>query len=137
MNKEEAIKRLNEYLKPGSNVYTILRHVSKSGMSRSISIVCVDRETNEIISLDYFAHIVLDRKIDRNNGGLKIQGAGMDMGFALVYDLGRVMYPDGFVCCDIRETEYNCKSNDHSNGEPRGKGLWHNDGGYAFHHNWL
>ena len=37
--RDEAIANLREILKPGDTVYTILRHVSKSGMSRVIDAV--------------------------------------------------------------------------------------------------
>ena len=35
--RDEARERLLEMLRPGDTVHTILRHVSRSGMSRSIS----------------------------------------------------------------------------------------------------
>lgn len=35
----EAIAKLREWLKPGDTVYTILEHVSSSGMSRSIRVL--------------------------------------------------------------------------------------------------
>ena len=37
--KAEALARLREWLKPGDTVYTILEHVSSSGMSRAIRFV--------------------------------------------------------------------------------------------------
>lgn len=36
--KDEAAERLREILKPGDTVYCILRHVSRSGMQRRISL---------------------------------------------------------------------------------------------------
>jgi hypothetical protein len=56
-------------------------------------------------------------------------GAGMDMGFALVYNLSRSLYPNGFDC--IGES---CPSNDHVNGYNRSH---HADGGYALQQSWL
>ena len=35
----EAMEYLHQYLKPGDKVYTILRQVSRSGMSRHISVL--------------------------------------------------------------------------------------------------
>jgi hypothetical protein len=32
--KERALKRLHELIKPGDTVYTSVKHVSRSGMSR-------------------------------------------------------------------------------------------------------
>lgn len=37
--RQEAIERLREILKPGDTVYTIIRHVSRSGMQRSIQLL--------------------------------------------------------------------------------------------------
>jgi hypothetical protein len=62
----------------------------------------------------------------------------MDVGFELVYNLGRVLWPKGFAC-----SGKSCPSNDHSN-EPRKYdrekfvGQVHTgDGGYALNHRWL
>ena len=41
--RQDAIERLRSMLAPGDSVYTILRHVSRSGMSRSISLVIPDQ----------------------------------------------------------------------------------------------
>lgn len=66
-------------------IYCKLNHVSKSGMSRSISLhVVIEGELNKI---DYFVSQLIDYKIDQKNGGIKISGCGMDMGFALVDQL--------------------------------------------------
>lgn len=54
---------------------------------------------------------------DNDLGGIRIGGCGMDMGFALVYDLGRVLYPKGV------KKGYS--------GSPE------TDGGYALKHEWL
>lgn len=73
----------------------------------------------------------------------------MDMGFAVVYDLGRVMFPDGFGVAgkypngsDGRPTtkEMAAKAVEIGatfrgrNGDPSG---WDNDGGYALKQRWL
>ena len=42
--RTNAIERLRAILPPGSTVYTILRHVSRSGMSRRIDVYALDRE---------------------------------------------------------------------------------------------
>jgi hypothetical protein len=133
----EAVERLNAWVKPGDTLYTILRHRASSGMSRSISVIAM--RDGQIIDLDYSASRALSIKIDQKNGGLIMRGAGMDMGFQIVYQLGYVLYRDGFGCIGD-----GCHSNDHSNGdrdytrnseslEPH----WHRDGGYAFRHSWL
>ena len=132
--QELAIEELREMLKPGDTVHTILRHVSRSGMSRSIS--CVVQGEGGPYDIDYLVRRALDMKFDRANSGLKIGGCGMDMGFSLVYDLSRTLFQGRFPCAGK-----NCPSNDHSNppypkrrkGTPR----QHSDGGYALNHRWL
>lgn len=70
-------------------VYAKLNHVSASGMSRSISLkINIEGELNDIT---FFAARVLGDKIDAKNGGIKITGCGMDMGFALYDNLMHVM----------------------------------------------
>ena len=58
--------------------------------------------------------------LHHTTGGLVIGGCGMDMGFHVVYNLGRAMWPDGTP--DPHGTR---------NGEPD------RDGGYALKHRWL
>ena len=117
---EKATQELRAILKPGNKVYTILRHVSKSGMSRSISMFVVKK--GERLDITYWASRVLEDRIDQKNDGIVITGAGMDMGFSLVYSLGWRLFPKGFK-------------------DP--KGYWRNeplkyetDGGYALKQEW-
>lgn len=129
MTKEEATERLKELLKPGDTVYTILRHVSSSGMTRDISLVILkpDQQGIRPFHADYHAATLLELK--EKNNGVRIPGCGMDMGFALVYELSRTLWPDGFDC--IGE---GCPSNDHVNREETSH---HRDGGYALKQAWL
>lgn len=41
--RQEAIQHLRELIKPGDKVYTVLRHVSRSGMTRGIDVYYVPR----------------------------------------------------------------------------------------------
>lgn len=151
--KQEAITKLRQWIKPGDVITTVLRHVSRSGMQRSISLMIpLD---GEVFALDYYAARAAERKIDRENGGVKIGGCGMDMGFALVYDLARDLWPDGYGCIGEK-----CRSNDHANGDRdrtpheehatgpdhicttkpetcKARKHWHTDGGYALQQRWL
>ncbi len=117
--KRDAITVLLEVLKPGSRVYTILRHVSKSGMQREISLVIVDPRDNELFTLDYLVSRALGYRIGKH-GGLVCGGAGMDMGYHLVYNLGRALWPQGTP-----------KPHGTRNGQPD------RDGGHALKHMWL
>lgn len=133
--QHEAIKRLREEIKPGGTIYTILRHVSGSGMSRSISLIQIKR--GQTYDWSYLVAKAIGEKIDQKHDGIKIQGAGMDMGFELVYRLSSKLYGHkrGYPCLGDK-----CPSNTHTNDynapRGRGKGIRHNDG-YAISHRWL
>lgn len=114
--REDAIAKLREWVKPGDTVYTVLRHRAASGMSRSISLQIIRDGKPE--QLDFWVARALDEKIDQKNGGIKMGGAGMDMGFALVYNLSYCLFPKGFGCIGKGEDRGSrCPSNDHSNGD--------------------
>ena len=109
----ETLNWLRTFLKPGDEILTVLRHVSRSGMSRSIDLYVVKK--GNPIQLSRRVAEALDMKIDETNGGIKIGGCGMDMGFALVYNLAATIFPDGVSH----------------------RGLRHSDGGYGLRHQWL
>ena len=126
----EALERLRGWLSAGDTVYCVLRHVSKSGMSRVIEFKKIDGE--QVLTFGYNIAKALGMPFDRAREGVKVGGAGMDMGFAVVYDLSAKLFPAGFEC--IGE---GCPSNDHSNGDRDYTPHLHSDGGYALKHRWL
>jgi hypothetical protein len=94
---EYAKKQLLEYyLKEGDTVYTVLRSVSSSGMSRTISLK-VARD-GKILDLTYYASVVLGWSLVEKNGSraLRVGGCGMDMGFHTVYTLASVLFRDKY-----------------------------------------
>lgn len=83
-------------LPKGTTIYTILRHVSRSGMSRVICpVVVVDGEIRWVNLYDEQDKKKFWHKWDRKEDGYRLSGCGMDMGFALVYDLGMYATGDG------------------------------------------
>jgi hypothetical protein len=116
---EDAKKYLRSVLKPGMTVYTILNSKSASGMSRCISLV-IGGDNGTVTKLDWHVARALHTKIDSKHGGIKRGGCGMDMGFDLVYTLGRTLWPEG------TEAPHGKR-----NGEPD------HCGGYALKHQWL
>jgi len=133
----EAAAQLREYFPIGSTVSTVLRHVSQSGMTRSISVIGVHED--EPTDVSWLVARATDNKVDHKYGGVRLGGVGMDMGFALVYGLARTLYRDGFPCTGIRTGRERCPSNDHSNErEPNfAAGRLHSDPGYALNHRWI
>lgn len=87
---------LDYYLTEGATVYTVLRSVSSSGMSRTISLKVA--KGDHILDLTYWASVVLDWKLVEVNGSraLRVGGCGMDMGFHTVYTLARVLFRDKY-----------------------------------------
>jgi len=122
MTTEEIKARLMEKLTPGREVYTALKHVSKSGMTRHISVYIV--ENGQINDISWEASHILGYK-RADNDGLKVGGSGMDMGFHLVYSLSRALYPDGFKLPEGKHGR---------NGDTSG---FDRDGGYALLHRWI
>jgi len=93
MDRNYAIEKLlTHYVKPGTKVYTIMRHVSSSGMSRNISLVIANGE--EVIDITYYAAQALGDKLIESKGhrAIRVNGCGMDMGFHLVYNLSSVLF---------------------------------------------
>lgn len=136
---DNARKVLEGILKPGDTVFTSVTHVARSGMSRSIrAFVMIN---NEPVDISYYTGVVCDFKMDEKNGGCKIDGCGMDMGFALVYDLSRVMFRDNFECIgNSDEYAKRCPSNDHVNSGPERNNYAphkHSDSGYALRQRWM
>lgn len=120
----EAIAQLRTWIQPGDTVYTILDHVSASGMSRAIRVVLPTLTGKSIESVppggkptDYVPRngINVDfihpnwaigralglrhwKRNGREQDALLIGGCGMDMGFHLVYELSHVLYGSGYAC---------------------------------------
>jgi hypothetical protein len=91
--QEEDRQRLRELLPPGSTVYTILRHTSRSGMLRHIStVIPQDGDINDITWL--VARAVGWKINPASQGGLIVHGVGTDMGFHVVHTLSQYLYPD-------------------------------------------
>lgn len=119
--RQEATMKLHEVLSPGDTIFTVLRHVSPSGLTRWISPFIVRDGTPEDIS--WLAAVVLEASVSSRYGGVKMEGVGIDMGFALVYNLSSQLFPDGFAV-----------EGRGRNGDMSG---WDHDGGYALRREWM
>ena len=88
----EAAQELGNILKdiPTDTIYTVIRHVSTSGMQREISVKMID--AGRIIHLDYLVSTATGRKLGKH-GGIVMKGCGMDMGFALVDGINHMFSP--------------------------------------------
>jgi hypothetical protein len=107
----EYIERLKAWIEANNyTVYTVLRHVSKSGMMREISVVIPivtggdftedisPKHIQQFVHPSYTVAGLLNRSYSEKNGHNSVvcHGCGMDMGFDLVYNLSSVLYGDGY-----------------------------------------
>lgn len=90
--KEYARAELRKLITPGQTVYCTLRRVSSSGMSRVISLHII--ENGQLRGIDNLVADATDTKRAKREG-LIMGGCGMDMGFALVCNLGYALWPNG------------------------------------------
>jgi hypothetical protein len=102
----KAIATLNKMgVKPGATIYTLVKSVSKSGMSRQIQCYIATRDTttrngktfreNAIHDITGLVSTATGIKRGRDGWSLNVGGCGMDICFHVVYTLGRVMFPKG------------------------------------------
>ena len=85
-DKQIDLKTLENLAKlpPGTRIYTVLRRVSPSGMSRIIDLFYV--QDGQLTSLHFGRGQVFhyQRKDHNNEMGYRVNGCGMDMGWHLV-----------------------------------------------------
>ena len=129
--KQEAREALRAIVKPGDTVYTVLRHVSRSGMQRRIDMFVMQQD-GQPRWISNLANRAMDGRNLTDDKGIKANGCGMDMGFNLVYNLGWCLFGKTWMC-----TGKGCPSNEHSNGDRNYEPHTHNDGGYALKQQWL
>ena len=80
---------------PGARLYTMISHVSRSGMQRRVRVfVAIVGEDGkpEIAELTCFAAKVAGYSL--REGDIIVGGCGFDAGHDVVYNLGRALYPD-------------------------------------------
>lgn len=95
--REEAIATLLTMVKPNDVIYTDIKSVSASGMTRQIACFITylnDNGQPRIKEITWFVSKACDLKIG-SKGGLVVGGCGMDMAFSVVYNLGRELWPNG------------------------------------------
>jgi hypothetical protein len=83
---------LTHYIKEGDTVYTVIRSVSSSGMSRTMSVKIV--RDNRVDDITFHVAHALDYPLVEVNGSraIRVGGAGMDLGFHVVYSLSSVLF---------------------------------------------
>ena len=94
--RNEAIATLRKMgVKAGTDIYTIVTHVSKSGMQRHIRCYLPTMEDGKpsIANITRLVSVACDIRLAKGwNWDLVVGGYGMDMCFATVYNLASVMF---------------------------------------------
>ena len=122
----ESLTHLYRNLSPGDKVYCILRHVSRSGMTRHISLYTI--KDGQPIYLTTTAATVLGGTLTKNDY-LKVTGCGMDMGWHTVYSLASVLFRQAPI-------DYGAVESPHMYQHPRDNG-YIADNGYLLTCRWL
>jgi hypothetical protein len=92
--QKEALEQLREWLPRGQRVYTILRHVSASGMTRDISLVVFKEGQEWPLHPNYTVAKAMGWRLVETKGSkaIRVSGCGMDMGFHLVHSISQKLY---------------------------------------------
>jgi len=151
---EEAKAKLRKWIKPGDTVYTILDHVSSSGMSRDIRVLLLSCEKGKAVDLhpNYAVATVLSYPRAKRGDGMRVGGCGQDMGFHIVHSLGYALFGEEAehgatkAAVKLRKAIYNADKFYWHQGEegPRvapdftkPDRKWFGAAGYALKHRWL
>lgn len=93
--KQDRIEQIKKYVKEGDTLHTIVTHVARTGMSRHIRVFAI--VDNDPVDLSSWIAGALDMRYIQKSNSVMIGGCGMDMGFALVYDLAHALFGDGYA----------------------------------------
>ena len=90
--RAEARDFLLTRIQRGDTLWTSVRAVARSGMSRKIQVFVI--RDNEPWNVSAYVADALGVQVDRDVLAVKVRGCGMDMGFHLVSSLSRCLFPD-------------------------------------------
>lgn len=95
---------LGDYgLREGSTVYAVIRSVSASGMSRTMSFYVAGTDGDgrpDVSNVTWHVAQILGYTLRDSRYGervIRVHGTGMDMVFAVVYDLSMTLFGNGYA----------------------------------------
>lgn len=91
----EAIVFLRKRVRPGAVVFLYITHAARSGMSRRIRTFII--RNGVPCDIGPWVARALGYRRNRDDGGIVVGGAGMDMGFHLVDGLSHALFGKGGV----------------------------------------
>lgn len=98
--QEDCKKELLGMLKHGDKIYTVLRSVSRSGMSRRMDVYFFNSScekyflTSKVADLLEYSYTTENW---RKSAGMRVDGCGMDMGYHVVESLSYALFGNGNV----------------------------------------
>ena len=92
-HRESAIESLKKILPEGSTVYTVVKHVARSGMMRRILPIALVK--GEARNISAWVSDILGWKWT-DDGAVQVGGCGQDMTYHLAYSLAQALYGDGY-----------------------------------------
>jgi|TARA_E500000178_G_scaffold327843_1_gene357286 hypothetical protein len=87
--KAYAETKLNQILKRNETIYSVIRHVSQSGMTRHITFFII--KDGQVWHIDNLISDYLDYRTNKRFNALVVGGCGMDMAFSVVNNLQEQM----------------------------------------------
>lgn len=97
----DAILRLREWCPPGTTIYCILRHITKSKETKVIDFKVITND--EVMHIGYNVALALGWSYDRNHDGVRVYAVGMDAGEHAVHTLSYKLH--GHENVNISESE--------------------------------
>ena len=104
--KEDVIRARESlaYLKPGDTVYTIIRHVSRSGMQRQVSLVTIQPYGDDVskryaLHPNYSAALLIGARLNRDgpHDAIVRNGCGYDVAADTVQCLSRALFDNDYA----------------------------------------
>lgn len=122
----ECKERLNKLLKPGDTLYFACSYQGRGSVDAYNVYVIQD---NRLVYITAYVADLCALK-EHARGGIAIGGYGFSKTFEIARNLGRRLYPDGYVCTGDQMT---CHGNEHANEHaPYSLETRHRIGDYAF-----
>ena len=88
-------------IQKGETIYTIFRWVNKTGDKKIVDAVVIRNNKpiriTALLSDEQYEKFSEKFKWNIKYGGFEVKGAGTDAGFKLVYELGLMLYNDGYA----------------------------------------
>lgn len=91
--QDRSLALLRSMLSRGAEVNTVKMHTSRSAALHVVRVLVV--EDGKIRDMSSDVARALGVPFDRDRGGVRVSGGGMDMAFDVVHSLGHALWSDG------------------------------------------